>query len=463
MRMDFGLLTILSVPALLLFILVTLRPRLGLVALVFAVYTNLSDILISKFGFPSIAQPLVAILILVIITRRLVFQDEFQGWIAPTLLMGTFTLLGSLSLFYASDISQATASLLSYLKDVIIGLVVVFLIQTPRSLRWAVWALLISGILMGTISVFQELTGTFGRLYAGFGQVAVLSAGEYRLAGVVNDPNFYGQILVVLVPLAFDRLLHEKPILLRVLAGWALFVCTVTILFTYSRGDFLALGVVGLLLIILQPKRPWIPAFLVLAFGLLIYQFIPEQYSQRISSLLQVIPGASTSATVDTSLQARATTDIVGWTMFTYNPIFGVGVGNFNTLYDYYARQLGLGQNVETESAHNLFLQIAAERGIVGFFSFAAIIYFTFVMLARARTRFSDLKLSDLANLSTAMSISLTGYLVAAFFLHDSYIRYLWLLVGMACSFPQAARTSISSVQSDEEQGLVIASQPDHG
>ena len=451
MRMDIGLLTLLSVPALLIFILVTLRPGIGLVVLIIAIYTNLSDILISKFGLPSLAQPLVSLLVLVIITRRLVFQDQFQGWIAPTLLMGAFTLLGSLSLFYASDVSRASASLLSYLKDVIIGLVVIFYIQDTKSLRWAVWALLIAGLLMGTISVYQEFTGTFDRLYAGFGQVVSFTAGEYRLAGVVNDPNFYGQIIVVLIPLAFERLLNEKPIFLRILAGWVLFVSTITILYTYSRGDFLALAVVGVLAILQQPKRPWIPALLVLAFGLLVYQFLPEQYTQRVSTLLQVIPGASNSATVDPSLQARATTDIVGWTMFTANPVFGVGVGNFNTLYDYYARQLGLGQNVETESAHNLYLQIAAERGIVGFLSFAGIIYFTFMSLNRARAQFSAQNLSGFSTLSVAMGTGLIGYLVAAFFLHDSYIRYLWLLVGIACSFLQVSNGSVNSAEFDDE------------
>lgn len=302
---------------------------------------------------------------------------------------------------------------------------------------------------MGTISVFQEFTGTFDKLYAGFGQVAVLTAGEYRLAGVLNDPNFYGQIMVALVPLAFERLLDEKSIILRSLAGWALFVCSVTILYTYSRGAFLALGVVGVLVIIQQPRRPWLPVFLVLILGMLVYPFLPQQYTQRVTSLLQVIPGASNSATVDPSIQARAATGVVGWTMFTNNPIFGVGAGNFNTLYDYYARQLGLGQNVETESAHNLYLQIAAERGVLGFLSFAAIIYFTLAALGRARSEFSRQNLGEFANMSAAMGIGLIGYLTAAFFLHDSYIRYLWLLVGISWSFLQAARNSANSDQLD--------------
>ena len=83
MQVNLGLLLILIVPALFVYILLTLRPDLGLVVLIFAVYINLSDILISKFGLPSLTQPLVILLILVIATRRLVFQDQLQGWVTP--------------------------------------------------------------------------------------------------------------------------------------------------------------------------------------------------------------------------------------------------------------------------------------------------------------------------------------------------------------------------------------------
>ena len=54
MHLNSGLIIILIVPALLIYILLTLRPNIGLAALMFVIYTNLSDILISKFGLPSL-------------------------------------------------------------------------------------------------------------------------------------------------------------------------------------------------------------------------------------------------------------------------------------------------------------------------------------------------------------------------------------------------------------------------
>jgi hypothetical protein len=137
--------------------------------------------------------------------------------------------------------------------------------------------------------------------------------------------------------------------------------------------------------------------------------------------------------------------------MFTDNPVFGVGIGNFNSRYLQYALQLGVGQNVETQSAHNLYLQVAAERGIVGFLSFVAILYFSFTTLAQARSLFLKQKLTEFANLSTALGIGLVGYLVAALFLHDAYIRYLWLLVGIAASFLPVARNISSESKPDAE------------
>jgi putative inorganic carbon (HCO3(-)) transporter len=322
--------------------------------------------------------------------------------------------------------------------------------------------LLAAGILMGTISVFQVFTGTYSRLYAGFGQVANLSADDYRLAGVLNDPNFYAQIMVVLVPIAFERLLDEKPFLLKVLAGWALVVCIITILYTYSRGSFLALGVVAFMVILQQRRRPFAPILLLFVLGFIVYQFMPQQYIDRIDTLLQIVPGTSNSATLDASIQARDLTDIVGWTMFTDNPIFGVGAGNFNVRYLQYALQLGMGQNVETQSAHNLYLQVAAERGILGFLSFIAILYLAFSALSKAEKLFLAQNLDGFANLSRAATTGLIGYLVAALFLHDAYIRYLWLLVGIAVAFLPAAQTSLDATEHDAEQleGLIESWSP---
>jgi O-antigen ligase len=440
---EIGSWALLVIPGILLLALSIAKPELSLAALVFVVYSNLSDVLIVRFGFPSLTQPLVGITLLSVFARLFLFQEKIRGWVQPFVLLGIYTTLGYISIFYAQDVKVANEALSYYSKNAIIGLLLVFVIQKPASLRWAIWGMLMAGILMGTVSVFQVFTGTYSNTYWGFGRVIHLNDG-YRIIGSIGDANYYAQIMVALLPLAVERFLHHKSLILRGLAAWAFAVSALTILYTYSRGGFLAMMVVGFLLFIRQPVRPWTAAFFVISVGLIVFQFIPDQYTNRITSLFTFLPGNSkTSAQVDTSIQGRAAANIVGWHMFLDNPVFGVGVGNFRVRYDYYARLAGVVR--ETTSAHNLYLEIAAERGFMGFLSFAAILYFCFRALQRTRKEALESGMVELAGICDALTIGLAGYLTASLFLHGSYVRYLWVLLGIAYSTPQAKQIGHSA------------------
>jgi len=443
MTLDYGTLLLLAVPGLFLLALSIAKPETGLAVMVFVVYTNLSDVLISEFGFPSVTQPLVALAVVSVVARLLLFQEKIRGWTQPFVLLSIYTILGYISIYYAADVKVATEALTYYSKNAIIGLLVVFVIQKPSSLRWAMWALIFAGILMGTISLFQVLTGTFSNNYWGFGDTIHLDDG-YRIAGSIGDPNYYAQIMVALLPIILGRFLYHKSFILRSLAGWSLFVCVLTALYTYSRGGFLALAVVGFLFFIRQPARPWTAAIVITAVVLIVFQFLPSQYTSRISSLFEFAPGNErTSAKTDASLEARSASNLVALKMFLDNPIFGVGVGNFNVRYDYYARQYGLGH--ETTGAHNLYLEVASERGLLGFFSFFAIIYSTFMVLQRTKLKAEKENLDELVGMCDSLTLSLAGYLVASIFLHGAYVRYLWLLLGIAWGTPQSIPLSQSA------------------
>ena len=59
------------------------RVEWGLVALVFMIWTNLSDVLFRYHHVPSIAQPFIALLFLAIVTRWVLFSDELLGTLVP--------------------------------------------------------------------------------------------------------------------------------------------------------------------------------------------------------------------------------------------------------------------------------------------------------------------------------------------------------------------------------------------
>jgi putative inorganic carbon (HCO3(-)) transporter len=449
MNLDINTLLSLAILGLFLFAVAVSRPELGLSALIIVVYANLSEVLIARFGFPSITQPLIGLLGVVILARRIIFQDNFEGWQQLVVLLGIYTFLGYMSIFYASDQALVVETLVYNLKNAVIGLVIIFLLQKKPHLTWVIWSLLFSGIFMGTISTYQVLTGTYGNAYWGFGQAMDDGGGTYRLEGSIGDANYYAQIMVVLVPIAVERFLHEKKLILRFLAGFGIFVLLATIYYTLSRGGFLALLVVAFLIMIRQPSRHYTGFILIGIMLLASYRYMPSEYTERISTLSQVLPDSRTSARKDVSLEERRAANIIGWKMFTDHPVFGVGVGNYNSNLVAYARQLGLVHNVT--SAHNLYLEVAAERGIFGFLSFMAIIYATFRVLQRTKESCLKRNFLEMVGICEALTAGLVGYLVTAAFLHDAYIRYLWLLLGIAWSMPQVLR-SLSGGQSPESR-----------
>jgi O-antigen ligase len=423
--------------------LIIRRVEWGLLVLIFMIYTRFSDVAIAYYHAPSIAQPLLLFLLLLIFIRWHLYGERSSGWLLPAALIIVYGLVGATSLLYAADFDRALAAFLGYSKDGTIAVVIVLLIRNAATLRRAVWALLAAGIFLGTISVFQYLTGTFTNTYGGFGQAAVENivgnTNDYRIAGPIGDPNFYAQTLVVLVPLALDRFMSEHSIRLRILAAWALIACVLSIIFTFSRGGLVALMVVAALrLMARSSKLATILILVTLAFTLA--PLLPSSYADRLVTVITYLPGSGRDVREEVSFRGRASAVQVGFMMFADHPLLGVGQQNYPVLYQQYSQQLGIDPRRWDQSPHSLSLEVLAETGVVGLVAFAALLWAMFRRMRQARMLLRESALSRAADMISALSLGIGGYLAAAVFLHNAFPRFFWLLFGLALATPQIAR-----------------------
>ncbi|MBC8508964.1 MAG: O-antigen ligase family protein, partial [Chloroflexi bacterium] len=60
--------------------------------------------------------------------------------------------------------------------------------------------------------------------------------------------------------------------------------------------------------------------------------------------------------------------------MFRDNPIAGVGLDNYSVLYQSYSRQIGLDPRLQARDAHNLYLEVGAETGLLGLGVFSVLL-----------------------------------------------------------------------------------------
>jgi O-antigen ligase len=121
------------------------------------------------------------------------------------------------------------------------------------------------------------------------------------------------------------------------------------------------------------------------------------------------------------------------------DPLTGVGARAFpvaeGTLSPLAVRQeYGIG--LKWSAAHNSFVQIGAELGILGLIAFVAAIGTALRSLSRVANRSTH---SGAVSLARALSASLVGYCAAGFFLSQAYGSGLYLLLALAIALAAIA------------------------
>jgi putative inorganic carbon (HCO3(-)) transporter len=426
------------------------------VLLCFAVYTRLSDVICRHID-SSVLSPDKALVLIIagaLMVRWLLYRKRPEGCLPAFVFLGAYGAASALSIVGAADSAGARGALVEYVKNAFIALLMVAVIRRGDALRSVVWAILMAGAFMGTLTVFQFLTHTFDHSYWGFSMAPQMQivgeVGGNRVSGPVGDPNFFAQVMLAPVPLALERFGNERRLLLKALAVLVLGVCVLSIILTFSRGGFLALVLMGALAVVrLRHTRLALP--LIAAVVALALVMMPAEYGRRIMTLVAAAQGAGSHVTTESSFRGRASEILSGCMMFVDHPVTGVGLSNYSYHYQEYARRLRLEKRLAARTPHSLYLEVLAESGVVGFAAFALLIGAAFRALRQACRRMRDAGAQGNADMGEALTAGLFGYLVAALFLHGAYPSYLWLLVGIAFAFRQVAANDCSAATERHE------------
>jgi len=175
--------------------------------------------------------------------------------------------------------------------------------------------------------------------------------------------------------------------------------------------------------------------------------FLPASYVARMGTLRGIKGLFTDQAEVspDASIRGRATEMLAALRVFLDHPVLGVGPGQYTPFYSekYHSDpQFAFKYVPGARGAHNLYLQIAAETGIIGLAVFMAMVFLILRQLWQARRHWAYSR-PEVANLATALFLSLTAYLVHSVFAHLAYERYFFLLLALAGVAVQICRSDI--------------------
>ncbi len=241
-------------------------------------------------------------------------------------------------------------------------------LHTRRRLHAALLVLGIASAFIGLVALVQYvLLGAFGTtvsnqlwlpldewFYSIFPMDVDIHMADHRACGTFNNPNILGEYLAMMLPLAgcyaFTGFRTRRTLAARVCT----FLMVIGMAVSFSRGSYIALLSIVLMILVANLKRIT-PLVLCLVASV---SLIPEAITGRLLSIGQVDK--------DFAIFERFAAWEVALQTIISHPLFGLGPGisNFWQLLD----QAGVG----APHSHNLVLQLLIEGGFVGLFLMCA-------------------------------------------------------------------------------------------
>jgi O-antigen ligase len=139
----------------------------------------------------------------------------------------------------------------------------------------------------------------------------------------------------------------------------------------------------------------------------------------------------------------------VGLRMVEAHPFAGVGTGQFPIVSVHYLLRPGLIERGDLilstpKVAHNTYLNVVAELGIVGGVLFAAILLFCVGCAIKAMKQFHRDGDERMEILSRGLIAGIGGYFVTLIFISDNYSKLLWIVFALGPVMLVIARAAAS-------------------
>jgi putative inorganic carbon (HCO3(-)) transporter len=370
------------------FAVTLIRPQYGLYLLIFAVpWGSVREIRLGAMTL-GVTEALVG-LVLAAWLAKMVARREIKT-VHPPLLLPLLIFLGAilLSLTVTLSLQYSLKEILKWLEVLGIYLFVVNAIG-KREAKAVVLLILLAGISQALLGIYQF----FGRV----GPEGFLLFDRFiRAYGTFQQPNPYGGYLGLVLPLAYSLSLGAKgdgardeeqgirdkgsttsplPLtsyLLAALTTSGLVLMLAALLMTLSRGAWLGFIAAFVVMNVVRSRRA--AALFALALVLLSFvivmgglQLLPEAITQRFLDFLPFLGGVNIRTIEVTPANFAVIERLAhwqaGWDMFSQHPWLGVGIGNYEPVYPAYALPYW---DDPLGHAHNYYLNIAAEAGLVG-------------------------------------------------------------------------------------------------
>lgn len=343
------------------------------------------------------------------------------NWVA-WLLLATFLCAAMASIVVARDVVRATR---------LTGALLLNALAFSALSRSFLDRRNVEAFAVGTVaaSLLMSIYGLMQYVY-GIGQVHYWRSVP-RPTGLFGDPNYFANYLLSTIPLtavvASTGRLGPRRRALTLLASLATICSAATVVLTLSRGAWLGLFVETAVFLLWDPllrrkalrMAPVIVLLMAIADGLPVTDHVLHR-------LEDLAPTASVNA-------ERMQIYLAGLRMVAAHPVLGVGMGNFLNQSTAFNPKLD-----RPTIGHNVFLEWAAEAGIIAGVAFVGFVAMTALYGVRSVRRLRAMKRHAQASVLIGSLAALAGLVVQAMTISSFYFLHNWvvmaLIMGLSCS-----------------------------
>jgi putative inorganic carbon (hco3(-)) transporter len=265
--------------------------------------------------------------------------------------------------------------------QILLLVVIVYDLGGNRRWEWLLFGLVLAGVVNALVGIYEYFGGSGA-------EHLLIDGRHFRAFGTFGQPNPFGGFLGLLAPLALAGVLgygqrawriwcverrFSSAIFVMAYYAAALGIMSLGIFFSWSRGAWLAFVVSMTVVIFALPRHIWqsvlFAGLMAAMVGVLWFSgFLPASVVDRIASSSQELFTLSDVRGVDISTENYAVVErLAHWqaalNMIERNPWFGVGFGGYEVVYPDY-QLLNWGEPLG--HAHNYYLNVWAETGIIG-------------------------------------------------------------------------------------------------
>lgn len=325
------------------------------------------------------------------------------------------------ALYYTSVDNTDLLSLLISYKHYLNPFIIYFLIKNSIHRRKQ------ASILTYILIIMLVLSSLFGLIAGSIWPHLFTEKG--RIVGILNEPNGFGLLIVLLSPLLFlqPRPKHDG---LKVIKGMSVFIVMVALLHTGSRGSFVALSLVlGLMFFKSGRKLNIAISGIMISLAIVMFSYFTVFEKQRF--LRRINPRQYENLDQYSAGRLNNWQRIVK--IAVRKPLFGHGFDTFKESLSKYpiesmssiVGELSIRSRTfpkRVTSAHNEYLDCFFSLGVVGLFLFLAFQY----------KIVSHLKKYDQIWIAKACRLGILGFLVNINFVQPFQLRYIyWILIAI--------------------------------